>query len=41
MPGARKFIEMGVAAKKELPEPEPVERATRELTRPDNGPGTH
>ena len=41
MPGARKFIEMGVAAKKELPEPEPIERAARELTRPETGPGTH
>lgn len=41
MPGARKFTEMGVAAKKELPDPEPVERVTRELTRPDVGPGTH
>lgn len=41
MPGARKFIEMGVAAKKDLPEPEPIEHVTRELTRPETGPGTH
>jgi DNA recombination protein RmuC len=41
MPGARKFTEMGVAAKKELTEPEPIERVARELTRPEIGPGTH
>jgi len=29
LPGARKFTEMGISAKKELPEVEQIERATR------------
>ena len=29
LPGARKFIEMGIQSKKDLPEPEPVERLPR------------
>ncbi len=29
LPGARKFSEMGIQSKKDLPEPEPVERLPR------------
>jgi DNA recombination protein RmuC len=31
LPGARKFTEMGVAAKKEAPKLEQIERATRQI----------
>jgi len=36
LPGARKFTEMGVAAKKESPKPEQIERATRQIESREN-----
>lgn len=37
MPGARRFTEMGVEARRALDPPEPLEKAVRETTAPDTG----
>jgi len=34
LPGARKFAEMGIAAKKEVPEPDQIERSPRDIESP-------
>jgi len=38
LPGARKFREMGIQSKKDLPEPEPVERLPRAVQRDTDPP---
>jgi DNA recombination protein RmuC len=39
LPGARKFREMGIKTRKQVPEPEPIERATRPLEAHGNSDG--
>lgn len=41
LPGARKFTEMGITTRKQVPEPEPIERATRPLQSDGNSSGSH
>lgn len=41
LPSARKFVELGISAKKEVAELNPVERATRQIEAPEDTGKTH